>query len=99
MEILEYHIVFISSITSILDDIIHMWTKVAIMSDERRQRYRERVGISPTQVYFNPKNESDVEAYEALEELKKIYGGDKQEKSKAIKEILKKVYQEIKKRH
>ena len=67
------------------------------MNDDRRQRYRERVGLSPTQVYFNPKNESDVEAYEALEELKKFYGGDKQEKSKAIKEILKMVYEQTKK--
>lgn len=74
-----------------------MWTKVAIMNDDRKQRYRERVGLSPTQVYFNPKNESDFEAYEALEELKKIYGGDKQEKSKAIKEILKMVYLQTKK--
>lgn len=74
-----------------------MWTKVNIMNDDRKQRYRERVGLSPTQVYFNPNNESDLEAYEALEELKKIYGGDKQEKSKAIKEVLKMVYLQTKK--
>lgn len=81
----------------ILDDNIHMWTRVYTMNDDRKQRYRERVGLSPTQVYFNPNNESDLEAYEALEELKKVYGGEKHEKSKAIKEILKMVYQQTKK--
>ncbi|MDV7561108.1 hypothetical protein R4576_18080 [Acinetobacter baumannii] len=59
---------------------------------ERKKRYRESVGMSPTQVYFNPKNQSDIEAYQALEELRKIYGGEKHEKSKAIKEILRLFY-------
>lgn len=67
------------------------------MTDDRKRRYRERVGLSPTQVYFNPKNESDVEAYDALEELKKTYGGEKQEKSKTIKEVLRLFYEMQKK--
>lgn len=75
-----------------------MWTRGDLfMSDNRRQRYRDRVNLSPTQVYFNPKNEDDLAAYEALEELKKIYGGDKHEKSKAIKEVLRQFAQTIKK--
>lgn len=84
-----------------------MWTNSENMSEEnmseentivnRKQRYRKRVGLSPTQVYFNQNNESDLEAHEALEELKKIYGGEKEEKSKAIKEILKMVFRELKK--
>ena len=38
----------------------------------------------------------DVEAHEALEYLKDIYGGEKNGKSKAVKEVLRIFYKQLK---
>lgn len=59
------------------------------MIENRKQRYRKKdIVLSPTQIYFNRSNEDDLEAFEVLEEIKVTLGGIKQEKSKALKELL-----------
>ena len=66
-------------------------------AEDRRKKYRKKPTTkTPLSVYFNMEIPEDVEADEALEYLKDIYGGDKKGKSKAIKEILRIFYKQIK---
>lgn len=63
---------------------------------DRRKRYRKKPTTkTPLSVYFNMDVPEDVEALEALEYLKDIYGGEKQGKSVAVKEVLRIFYKQL----
>ena len=64
---------------------------------DRRKRYRAKPTTkTPLSVYFSLDVPEDVEALEALEYLKDIYGGEKQGKSKAVKDVLRIFYKQLK---
>ena len=63
---------------------------------DRRKRYRVKPTTkTPLSIYFNMDVPDDVEALEALEYLKTIYGGKKEGKSKAVKEVLRVFYKQL----
>ena len=63
---------------------------------DRRKRYRKKPTTkTPLSVYFNMDVPEDVEALEALEYLKDIYGGEKQGKSVAVKEVIRIFYKQL----
>ena len=63
---------------------------------DRRKRYRKKPTTkTPLSVYFNMDVPEDVEALEALEYLKDIYGGEKHGKSVAVKEVLRIFYKQL----
>ena len=71
-------------------------TETAQKIVDRRKRYRKKASTkTPLSVYFNMDVPEDVEALEALEYLKDIYGGEKQGKSVAVKEVLRIFYNQL----
>ena len=71
-------------------------TETAQKIVDRRKRYSKKASTkTPLSVYFNMDVPEDVEALEALEYLKDIYGGEKQGKSVAVKEVLRIFYKQL----
>ena len=68
-----------------------------VTAEDRRKKYRAKPTTkTPLLVNFSMDVPEDVEAHEALEYLKDIYGGEKNGKSKAVKEVLRIFYKQLK---